>query len=87
MRYIRPDGSPATGEFPFNPNGSLNDIAAICDKSGRLMGMMPHPERHMLFTHREDWTYQKERIKRKGGDIPAEGEGMAIFRNAVRYFE
>lgn len=87
MRYVRPDGSSASGEFPYNPNGSLNDIAAICDSTGRIMGMMPHPERNILFTHREDWTILKEQIIREGGEVPEEGEGMLIFRNAVRYFE
>jgi phosphoribosylformylglycinamidine synthase subunit PurQ / glutaminase len=85
MRYAM-DGNIAGGEFPYNPNGSMNDIAAICDKSGRLMGMMPHPERNIFFTQRDDWTYLKERIKREGGVIPEEGEGLAIFRNAVKYF-
>jgi phosphoribosylformylglycinamidine synthase subunit PurQ / glutaminase len=86
MRYAKPDGNPAGGEFPCNPNGSINDIAAICDKSGRIMGMMPHPERNTLFTHRDDWTYLKEKAKRKGKTPPKESEGLAIFKNAVKYF-
>lgn len=86
LRYVRPDGSPANGEFPCNPNGSLNDIAAVCDGTGRVMGMMPHPERSLYFTQRDDWTYARERMRRKGMSIPEEGEGLAIFRNAVEYF-
>ncbi|MDY6933896.1 MAG: phosphoribosylformylglycinamidine synthase I [Spirochaetota bacterium] len=86
MRYSHPDGKPADGAFPFNPNGSINDIAAITDKSGRILGMMPHPERNIVFTHRDDWTYQKEWAKRRGISLPEEGEGMSIFRNAVGYF-
>lgn len=86
LRYAKPEGGRAMGEHPFNPNGSLNDIAAVCDPTGRLMGMMPHPERNILFTHREDWTMLKEKYRREGKEIPAEGEGLAIFRNAVRYF-
>jgi phosphoribosylformylglycinamidine synthase subunit PurQ / glutaminase len=86
MRYVKPDGTAACGEFPFNPNGSLNDIAAICDKTGRIMGIMPHPERNILFTHRDDWTYLKEKAKRQNLDIPEQGEGLSIFQNAVRYF-
>ena len=43
--YIKEDGKPANGEFPFNPNGALEDIAGICDPTGRIFGMMPHPER------------------------------------------
>jgi phosphoribosylformylglycinamidine synthase subunit PurQ / glutaminase len=86
MRYAKPDGSLAKGEFPYNPNGSVNDIAAICDKSGRILGMMPHPERNTFLTHRDDWTYLKEKAKRKGRSIPEESEGLTIFKNAVKYF-
>lgn len=87
MRYIKPDGLACTGEFPFNPNGSLNDIASICSKNGRIMGMMPHPERGMMFTQRDDWTYIKEINKRKNEDLPDLSDGMAIFINAVNYFK
>jgi len=87
LRYSKPDGSRAGGKFPYNPNGALNDVAAICDKSGRIMGMMPHPERNIFFTQRDDWTYLKEKAKRNGSSVPEEGEGMAIFRNAVGYFQ
>ncbi len=86
MRYANPGGGRAMGEFPYNPNGSLNDIAAVCDSTGRLMGMMPHPERNILFTQRDDWTFLREKYRREGKDVPAEGEGLAIFRNAVEYF-
>jgi phosphoribosylformylglycinamidine synthase I len=86
MRYVKPDSSPANGEFPYNPNGSLNDIAALADRSGRILGMMPHPERNILFTQRDNWTAIAERIRREGGTVPEEGEGFRIFLNAVRYF-
>jgi phosphoribosylformylglycinamidine synthase I len=86
MRYTRPDGVPAKGEFPWNPNGSMNDIASICDPSGRIMGMMPHPERGMFFTQRDDWTLIREGLKREGGALPELSDGFAIFRNAVEYF-
>jgi len=43
--YAMPDGQAANGAFPYNPNGSLADIAGICDTSGRVFGLMPHPER------------------------------------------
>ena len=87
LRYAFPDGGRAGGEFPFNPNGSMNDIAALCDKSGRIMGMMPHPERNILFTHRDDWTMIREMRKREGKDVDDYGEGMKIFANAVAYFK
>jgi phosphoribosylformylglycinamidine synthase len=86
MRYVRPDGSPADGEFPWSPNGALNDIAAICDSTGRIMGMMPHPERGMLFSQRDDWTLLREEYRRNGKELPLESDGMAIFRNAVEFF-
>ncbi len=87
MRYVKPDGSPALQEFPYNPNGAMNDIAAICSLNGRIMGMMPHPERGMFFTQRNDWTYLKEKYKREGKDIPEFSDGIAIFKNATGYFK
>ena len=87
IRYIKPNGQPADCEFPYNPNGSVNDIAGICDETGRIMGMMPHPERNILFTQRDDWTYLKEAAKREGRELPIYGEGMSIFKNAVEYFK
>jgi phosphoribosylformylglycinamidine synthase subunit PurQ / glutaminase len=86
MRYVRPEGTRAGGEFPFNPNGSMNDIASICDGSGRIMGMMPHPERGMFFTQRDDWTRAKEMLAREGKTLPETADGMKIFTNAVEYF-
>ena len=86
FRYLGADGKPAGGEFPANPNGALQDIAGICDGSGRLLGMMPHPERNVSFTQRDDWTRLKEQYRRQGKELPEEGEGLAIFRNAVEYF-
>jgi len=87
MRYSLSDGSPAGGHFPENPNGALRDIAAVCDRTGRVMGMMPHPERGMFFTQREDWTYLREKYRREGKELPVESDGMAIFRNGVFYFK
>lgn len=86
MRYSTPAGKPAGGDFPANPNGSLNDIAAVCDTTGRVMGMMPHPERGIFFTQRDDWTLLKEEYRRSGSPMPVESDGITIFRNAVKYF-
>ncbi len=85
LRYIRPDGSPAGG-FPYNPNGSMGDIASLCDRTGRILGMMPHPERNILMTQRDDWTGLRERYRREEMPLPETGEGLRIFRNAVDYF-
>ena len=63
--------------YPGNPNGSVDDIAGITDKTGRILGMMPHPERHFLFEHHPRWT----RLKKTG----TYGVGAKIFENGVRY--
>jgi phosphoribosylformylglycinamidine synthase len=85
-RYAMPDGSPASGKFPFNPNGSLDDIAGICDPTGRVFGLMPHPEAFNHPTNHPHWTRLKEEIRRghlSPRDFPQTGIG--IFRNAVDY--
>jgi len=76
LRYVRPDGTAAAGEFPFNPNGAVDDIAGICDPSGRIFGLMPHPEAFQERENHPEWT----RL-----DLSAEGAGLRIFRNAVEF--
>jgi phosphoribosylformylglycinamidine synthase len=61
-----------------NPNGSTANIAGLCDPTGRVLGLMPHPERHLFSTQHPQWTRREQ-----NGD---EGEGMRLFRNAVEYF-
>lgn len=68
-----------------NPNGSLDDIAAISDESGRILGFMPHPERAIFFTQLPHWTFLKEKYQREGRKVPTEGPGLKIFQNAVEY--
>lgn len=87
MQYIKPDKSLAQGQFPFNPNGSMLDIAAISDRTGRIMGLMPHPERHIYFLQGDNWTYLREEYKRNNKVVPEFGEGLQIFRNAIQYFK
>ncbi len=89
MRYAMADGSPAGGRFPFNPNGSLDDIAGICDPTGRVFGLMPHPEAYNHWTNHPDWTRLKEVLKREGKPLPAgqSTPGLKIFQNAVNYFK
>jgi phosphoribosylformylglycinamidine synthase len=60
-----------------NPNGSVASIAGVCDPTGRICGLMPHPERHIDPQHHPRWTR---------GEGSPEGDGLAVFRNAVRYF-
>ncbi len=72
--------------LPYNPNGSLDDIAGLTDETGRVFGVMPHPERAMFFTQLPHWTLLKEQYLRQGKPIPKEGPGLQIFKNAVKYF-
>ena len=64
-------------DYPHNPNGSVENIAGICDPTGRILGLMPHPERHLDPTNHPHWT-------RNG--LADEGDGVNVFRNAVNYF-
>jgi len=75
FRYVDDQGRP--GDYPVNPNGSVDDIAGICDPTGRVLGLMPHPERHIEAYMHPRWT-------REG--LQEEGDGLALFRNAVRFF-
>lgn len=74
LRYVTGEGLPAS--YPENPNGSVQGVAGICDATGRVFGLMPHPERHVQSTSHPRWT--REGLKK-------EGEGTSIFRNAVQY--
>ena len=73
LRY----GQGSAANEPYNPNGSVADVAGICDASGRVFGLMPHPERCVDPTHHPQWTR-----------LPpiSEGAGLQLFRNAVSYF-
>lgn len=63
--------------YPDNPNGAMADVAGVCDSTGRVCGLMPHPERHIDPTQHPRWTRHP---------LAAEGDGLRIFRNAVEYF-
>jgi phosphoribosylformylglycinamidine synthase subunit PurQ / glutaminase len=85
-RYAMPDGLPASGKFPFNPNGSIDDIAGICDSTGRVFGLMPHPEAFNHPTNHPQWTRMKEQIRRgltPQGAMPM--TGIRMFQNAVDF--
>ncbi len=84
--YARPDLAPADREYPLNPNGSLEDIAGICDPSGKILGMMPHPERFLSFYNHPRWTRTREELKRAGQPVPEAGDGFQILKNGVKYF-
>jgi phosphoribosylformylglycinamidine synthase subunit PurQ / glutaminase len=78
LRYVsqQADGTGPV-QFPDNPNGSQADVAGVCDSTGRVLGMMPHPERHIDPTQHPHWTR---------GEANSAGDGLQIFINAVRYF-
>jgi phosphoribosylformylglycinamidine synthase subunit PurQ / glutaminase len=86
LQYGMPDGTIANGQFPCNPNGSLMDIAGICDPTGRIFGLMPHPEAFNSFLNHPHWTRKKELAVRSGKSLNFDnGEGLQIFQNAVTY--
>jgi phosphoribosylformylglycinamidine synthase len=68
--------SPAV-PFPDNPNGAMGDVAGICDTTGRVFGLMPHPESYIDPTQHPRWTREPRREA---------GDGLRVFQNAVRYF-
>lgn len=84
--YCRENLKPADGEYPYNPNGSVADIAGITSADGKVLAMMPHPERAMEFVNEYDWPLQKERLRRQQQPVPTESMNMKLFRNIVEYF-
>jgi len=77
FRYCSPQGT--RPGYPGNPNGSVEDIAGITDATGRILGLMPHPERHFLFFQHPYWT----RLNNNG----RYGQGAQIFKNGVNYIK
>jgi len=84
--YCREDLRPAEQEYPFNPNGSMGDIAGITSADGRVLGLMPHPERAMEFVNLYDWPLRRELMRRQGLTPPLESLNMQFFRNVAGYF-
>ncbi len=81
-RYAGPDGRPAR-DWPWNPNGSPGAVAGICDPSGRLFGIMPHPDAFLYAFQHPLWFRNGHHAPRDGEGYPEEGAGIAIFRNGV----
>ncbi len=75
LQYASAEGEPVM-EYPHNPNGSVDAIAGICDPTGRIFGLMPHPEAYLHYTNHPRWTREA---------LPEEGQGLAFFRNAVSF--
>jgi phosphoribosylformylglycinamidine synthase len=86
LKYAMPSGECAQGQFPYNPNGSLEDIAGICDPTGRVFGMMPHPEAYNHPTNHPDWTRIKEQKRRQRNGLSSEPTaGVRLFKNGVDF--
>jgi len=75
VKYADADQQPTMG-YPDNPNGSVASIAGICDPTGRLFGLMPHPEAYVHYTHHPRWTRE---------ELPEEGMGLWLYENAIRF--
>jgi phosphoribosylformylglycinamidine synthase I len=76
LQYSDRDYGKALPDYPENPNGSVDAIAGVCDETGRLFGLMPHPEGYLHYTNHPRWTRE---------NLPEEGMGLSIFRNAVDF--
>jgi phosphoribosylformylglycinamidine synthase len=74
LTYVHPDGTPAASVYPFNPNGSMLDIAGICNPQGNVLGLMPHPENHIHAFQHPGWS--------RG---VVSGSGLPLFENGVKY--
>lgn len=77
VSYVDAAGE-VTDEWPANPNGSQAGIAGICDPTGRVFGLMPHPDAYLYPFQHPQWS----RMRYAGG-VPEEGGGLAFFRNGV----
>jgi phosphoribosylformylglycinamidine synthase len=72
-------------QYPWNPNGSVDSIAGICDETGRVFGLMPHPEAFNHITNHPHFTKISQEYRRNGKPLPEEGDGIRVWRNAVEY--
>jgi phosphoribosylformylglycinamidine synthase I len=80
FKYVDEKGN--EGGYPVNPNGSVDSIAGFTDSTGRVLGLMPHPERHIKHTQHPRWTRLASCVVRPAS---CEADGMSIFNNAVKY--
>lgn len=75
LRYALPDNTLAQQQYPYNPNGSIGDIAGVCNPQGNVIGLMPHPEDHVLSHQHPRWTRGEKGLL-----------GLHLFKNGVKYF-
>jgi len=78
VQYANDLTKKVTEQYPANPNGSQSSIAGICDPSGRIFGLMPHPEAYVARTQHPRWTREQ---------LPEQGAGLLLFKNARRYID
>jgi len=76
FKYVDENGR--EGDYPVNPNGSVDSIAGLTDTTGRVLGLMPHPERFVRPTQHPHWSRLKDK---------RDGDGMTIFNNAIKYIQ
>lgn len=76
LQYSDSNYQKATMAYPDNPNGSMDGVAGICNDTGRIFGLMPHPEAYLHYTNHPRWTRET---------LPEEGMGLAIFKNAIEF--
>lgn len=76
VQYSNDDYKEVTMDYPANPNGAVDAIAGICNSTGRIFGLMPHPEAYLHYTNHPRWTREK---------LPVEGMGLVIFKNAADF--
>jgi len=76
IQYSREDYEEAVMDYPQNPNGSVDAIAGICNETGRIFGLMPHPEAYLHYTNHPRWTRES---------LPEDGVGLLIFKNAINF--
>ena len=83
FKYVDENGE--EGDYPVNPNGSVDSIAGLTDTTGRVLGLMPHPERHVRLTQHPHWS----RLRGKSNETQETRftDGMTIFNNAVKYIQ
>ncbi len=78
VHYVDASGQP-TEAWPDNPNGSVEGMAGLCDRTGRVFGLMPHPEAYLYPQSHPRWIAQRDQ-----GVLPSVGHGLGVLANGVR---
>ena len=86
LQYCDEKGN-VSDDFPANPNGSAKAIGGLCDPTGRIFGMMAHPEAAVSFTNDPQWTRIKDRLLREHYPLPKYGPSLQLFTNAIQYLK